>query len=90
MISTISFDGVPRISFTYIRTHPVDAVAYITAFIVFVFARPTGLLLLLLVYVLGGCNSSHYTSDSQRVNRASERKVMQSSWLQLYLISYYV
>ena len=51
MVSMIRFDGVPRISFHYIREYPISSGSYIiTALIIGVYPY-TGLLLVLLVYV---------------------------------------
>ena len=54
MVSSISFDGVPRISVANIRTHPLTFSTYVGAILVFVFMRITGLFVLLAVYVLTG------------------------------------
>lgn len=54
MVSTIRFDGVPRISIAYVQKHPIAATAYILAVLLFVFFRHAGLLLTLMVYVTVG------------------------------------
>ncbi len=54
MVSTIRFDGVPRISVAYVRAHPVASSAYLAAVILFVFFRHAGLLVTLVVYVTIG------------------------------------
>lgn len=54
MVSLIRFDGVPRISFDYLRQYPIASGAYITSVLLIGFLPYTGLLLVLLVYVLVG------------------------------------
>ncbi|MXW15623.1 MAG: CDP-diacylglycerol--serine O-phosphatidyltransferase [Rhodothermaceae bacterium] len=54
MVSLIRFDGVPRISFDYLRQYPIASGAYIISVLLIGFLPYTGLLLVLLVYVLIG------------------------------------
>ena len=54
MVSLIRFDGVPRISFDYLREYPIASSAYIASVLVTVFFPYSGLLLVLLVYVSVG------------------------------------
>ncbi len=54
MVSLIRFDGVPRISFNYLRQYPIASGAYIISVLLIGFLPYTGLLLVLLVYVLIG------------------------------------
>jgi len=54
MVSLIRFDGVPRISFTYLREYPIASSAYIASVLTIGFIPYTGFLLILLVYVSTG------------------------------------
>ncbi len=54
MVSLIRFDGVPRISFTYLRQYPVASGAYILAVSLIGFLPYIGLLSALLVYIVVG------------------------------------
>lgn len=54
MVSLVRFDGIPRISFSYLRQYPIASGAYITAVVLIGFLPYTGLLLVQLVYVLVG------------------------------------
>ncbi|MCY4157998.1 MAG: CDP-diacylglycerol--serine O-phosphatidyltransferase [Bacteroidetes bacterium] len=54
MVSLIRFDGVPRISFVYLREYPIASGAYIASLLATIFFPYSGLLLILLVYVLIG------------------------------------
>lgn len=54
MVSLIRFDGVPRISFNYLRSHPFASSAYILSLCVTIFFPYMGLFLILLVYVSVG------------------------------------
>ena len=58
MVSSISFDGVPRITFANMRRYPAQTVIYLSALAIFVFLPLTGLLLVLAVYLLTGITKS--------------------------------
>jgi len=54
MVSSLAFDGVPRITFANMRRHPAQTAAYLSSIGVFLFMRISGLLILLAVYILTG------------------------------------
>ncbi len=54
MVSMIRFDGVPRISFDYLRQYPVASGAYIASVLFMAIFPYSGLLLTILVYILIG------------------------------------
>lgn len=58
MVSSIPFDGVPRITFANMRRHPAQTVAYLSVIGLFAFMRVSGLVLLMVVYVLMGVSKS--------------------------------
>ena len=54
MVSPITFDGMPKPSPHYVRTHPVQAASYAIGALAFIFLQQFGLLLVLSAYVLVG------------------------------------
>lgn len=60
MVSTISFDAVPKPSPRYIRLHPRKSLAYGIALFLLVFLQQIGLLVVLGVYILFGIGRAVY------------------------------
>lgn len=60
MVSTISFDAVPKPSPRYVRTHPIKSLAFAVALLLLIFLQQIGLLIVLSVYILSGVSRSIY------------------------------
>ena len=60
MVSTITFDAVPKPTPRYIRSHPIKSLAFGVALLLLVFLQQIGLLIVLAVYILSAVVRSIY------------------------------
>ena len=62
MVSTISFDALPKPSPRYIRAHPVKSIGFGVSMLLLVFLQQIGLLIVLSVYIISGVGRAIYNA----------------------------